>query len=66
MGFVIEGLPAGEGMLNVPGLLEHVSDRCQSAILEQLTPPEKKLEDTIVKEDEWARKSIEYLKKWIL
>jgi len=66
MGFVIEGLPAGEGMLNVPWLLEHVSDRCQSAILEQWTPPEKKLEDTIVKEDEWARKSIEYLKKWIL
>jgi len=66
MGFLIEGLPAGEGMLNVPWLLEHVGKRCQSAILEQWTPPEKKLKDTIIKEDEWAKKSISYLKKLIL
>jgi len=66
MGFLIEGLPAGEGMLNVPWLLEHVDKKCQSAILEQWTPPEKKLKDTIVKEDEWAMKSISYLKKLIL
>ena len=66
MGFLIEGLPAGEGMLNVPWLLEHVSEKCQSAILEQWTPPEKKLVDTIVKEDEWAKKSILYLKNLII
>jgi len=65
MGFLIEGLPTGEGMLNVPWLLEHLGDRCQSAILEQWTPPEKKLKDTIVKEDEWARKSILFLKNLI-
>jgi sugar phosphate isomerase/epimerase len=65
MGFLVEGLQAGEGMLNVPWLLEHVSDRCHSAILEQWTPPEKKLKDTIKKEDEWARESISYLKELI-
>ena len=65
MGFLIEGLPTGEGMLNVPWLLDHMGKRCQSAILEQWTPPEKKLEDTIVKEDAWARKSILYLKNLI-
>lgn len=65
MGFLIVGRPAGEGMLNVPWLLDHVGERCQSAILEQWTPPEKKLEDTIVKEDVWARKSMLYLKDLI-
>ena len=65
MGFLIEGCPAGEGMLNVPWLLEHVSERCESAILEQWTPPERKLMDTIAKEDEWAKESILYLKKLI-
>ena len=65
MGFHIEGLPAGDGMLNVPWILEHMSERCKSAILEQWTPPEKKLKDTIIKEDEWAKKSILFLKNLI-
>jgi sugar phosphate isomerase/epimerase len=65
MGFQIEGLPAGEGMLNIPWILEHISSRCNSAILELWTPPEEKLEDTIKKEDEWAQKSISYLKNII-
>jgi hypothetical protein len=65
MGFVVEGLPAGEGMLNVPWIMEHVGPRCRSAILEQWTPPEKRLNDTIAKEDEWAKKSIAYLKRII-
>jgi sugar phosphate isomerase/epimerase len=65
MGFHVEGLPAGDGMLDVPWILERVSDRCQSAILEQWTPPEEKLEDTIAKEDEWAKKSILFLKNLI-
>ena len=65
MGFLIEGLPAGEGMLNVPWILERVSERCHSAILEQWIPPEEKLKDTIIKEDEWAKKSILFLKNLI-
>ncbi len=63
MGFELEGLPAGEGMLNLPWLMQHVSDRCRSAVLEQWVTPEADLEATIQKEDEWAKKSINYLKK---
>jgi sugar phosphate isomerase/epimerase len=62
MGFVIKGCPLGEGMLPVPELLEKVSDLCQTAILEQWTPPEDTLEKTIEKEALWAEMSIKYLK----
>ena len=69
MGFVIEGRPAGQGMLNISGLVSTLSERgrCQSAILELWTPPESSIEDTIRKEEKWATESIEYLKhlfKW--
>lgn len=62
MGFHIEGLPVGEGMLNVPWLIEQLSQRCQSSILEQWIPPEENIEDTILKEHVWARKNVTYLK----
>lgn len=65
MGFVIKGCPLGEGMLPVPELLEKVSDRCQTAILEQWTPPEESLEKTIEKEARWAEISIKYLKRML-
>lgn len=65
MGFVVEGLPAGEGMLNIPSLLETIekTGKCQSAILELWTPPSETLAATIAKENDWAEKSIENLKK---
>jgi sugar phosphate isomerase/epimerase len=65
MGFVVEGLPAGEGMLNIPSLLETIekTGKCKSAILELWTPPSETLEETIRKENEWAELSIENLKK---
>lgn len=64
MGFVIEGRPAGQGMLNIPELVSTLSERgrCQSAILELWTPPEPSIEDTILKEKSWASESINYLK----
>jgi sugar phosphate isomerase/epimerase len=62
MGFHVEGLPVGDGMLNVPWLIEKVNKSCQSAILEQWIPPEKNIEETILKEHDWASKSITYLK----
>jgi len=62
MGFIIEGKPLGKGMLPLGELLEKVNPRCQSAILEQWTPPEKELNETIRKESEWACQSINYLK----
>ena len=62
MGFVIEGKPLGKGMLPVNELISKVSSHCRSAILEQWTPPEKTIEETIRKEREWAIESINYLK----
>lgn len=63
MGFIIEGCPLGKGMLPVAELVSKVSAHCQSAILEQWTPPEETIEKTIQKEKEWAEESISFLKK---
>ena len=64
MGFVVEGTPAGQGMLDIPWLLEQVRghDRCQSAILELWTPPESTPERTLETEARWAEESLHYLK----
>lgn len=62
MGFVIEGVPLGKGMLPVTELISIVSPRCQSAILEQWTPPEPTIQETILKERQWAEESISFLK----
>ena len=65
MGLIVEGKPAGQGMLNIRETVKKLSilNRCNSAILELWTPPELKIEDTIEKEELWARESIEYLKE---
>jgi hypothetical protein len=39
-----------------------INNNCKSAILELWTPPENNIQDTIRKEEVWARGSIEYLK----
>lgn len=62
MGFIIEGKPLGKGMLPIDYLVKKVSPLCQSAILEQWTPPEASIEETILKEKAWALESINYLK----
>lgn len=65
MGLVIEGTPAGKGMLNIPELVAKIREkgRCESAILELWTPPEKTIAETIKKEEVWASESIDYLKQ---
>jgi 3-oxoisoapionate decarboxylase len=64
MGFNILGKPAGQGMLNIPDLVAKVAsfNQCRSAILELWTPPAADLDSTIVREAQWARESIDYLK----
>jgi sugar phosphate isomerase/epimerase len=64
MGLIIEGRPAGKGMLNIPELAGHLKETglCQSAILELWTPPEEDIDKTIWKESSWAGESIIYLK----
>ena len=66
MGFVVEGCPLGTGMLPVDELIQKVSDKCHSAILEQWTPPEQTLTETIQKEALWAQSSINFLKNKLL
>lgn len=64
MGFVIEGRPAGQGVLDIPTLLKRLAPvaRCQTAVLELWTPPESTLEDTIAREAAWAGQSLDFLK----
>lgn len=64
MGFIIEGTPAGRGMLPVEWMLEKLEPygRCESAILELWTPPEQEVAATIAKEDDWAVESVAYLR----
>jgi sugar phosphate isomerase/epimerase len=63
MGFVVEGVPAGQGMLNIEWLKKEVElkGNCESAILELWTPPETTLEETIAKENQWVEESINFL-----
>lgn len=67
LGFEIEGVPAGKGMLDVPALLATLSrlGRDCNAILETWPPPEPSVEQTIIKENEWVRESIHYLRTLI-
>jgi sugar phosphate isomerase/epimerase len=64
MGLIIEGRPAGSGMLKISELVSKLSvmNRCQSAILELWTPPEPSTEATLAKEDKWAHESIKFLR----
>lgn len=63
MGFVIEGAPAGKGMLNIPSLIQTLENNksCQSAILELWTPYQSTLDQTLLVEEQWVQESVGYL-----
>jgi sugar phosphate isomerase/epimerase len=67
MGFIIEGRPAGSGMLDIRKLVQELTatGKCRSAILELWTPPCDNIQATLEREDKWAQESIDYLKKII-
>ena len=67
MGFVLEGRPAGSGMLDVPHLLNLPTDfgRDFNAILEVWPAPEADIVETIRKEEAWVGESIRYLRTLI-
>jgi len=65
MGFIVEGLPLGEGMLPVKNILSKLTPKCKSAILEQWTPPDESIEETIKKEMDWGLRSIKTLKELV-
>ncbi|MBP7142621.1 MAG: TIM barrel protein [Opitutaceae bacterium] len=64
MGFVVEGRPAGEGILDVREICARLRKcgRCRTAVLETWTPPESDIEATIAKERKWANQSLAFLK----
>jgi sugar phosphate isomerase/epimerase len=66
MGFDIEGKPFGEGCLPLEWMLKQLPPKCQTAILEQWTPPEAEVQLSMVKELDWAKKSIAYLSKYLV
>jgi sugar phosphate isomerase/epimerase len=67
MGFVLEGTPAGSGMLDVPNLLQRLKQfgRDFNAILELWPAPEADLDATLRKEQAWIGESIQYLRTLI-
>ena len=65
MGFVVEGTPAGQGMLDIPWLLDSLTKHDPNVILELWPPPEPDLAATIAKEDQWVIESIAYLRQHI-
>jgi sugar phosphate isomerase/epimerase len=64
LGFVIEGRPAGQGQVDLPGLLRRFRDATPqpSLTLEQWAPWCDDLDQTIAQEAQWACWSIEYLR----
>jgi len=67
MGFLLQGTPAGKGMLDIPWLMNKLNDfgRGYNAILELWPPPENDMEATIRKENAWAEESVQLLRQWI-
>lgn len=67
MGFMVEGTPAGQGMLPIEEIFMRLGKwgECESGILELWTPPAGNLKETITKESSWAEMSIGYLKSLI-
>lgn len=62
MGLSVEGVPAGEGMLDIPWLLDQVPPHI-NAILELWTPPQGSVEETIGLERRWVVQSMQYLRE---
>jgi sugar phosphate isomerase/epimerase len=60
-GFIVEGAPAGRGLLDIPAILER-APREVSAIVELWPPPEKDIETSMAKEEAWAEESVRYLR----
>jgi sugar phosphate isomerase/epimerase len=66
-GFVVEGRPAGQGRLDIPGLLAELR-ACgpdPDAILELWPPPRATVAESITVEDAWAAESVRYLRRFI-
>lgn len=66
-GLIIEGCPAGQGVLDIPRLLTRLRElkRDASVILELWPPPEPTIDECMAKEETWTRESIRYLRQFV-
>ncbi len=67
MGFLCEGTPAGQGMVEPDWLFETLkaSPHDFNVLIELWPPPQASLEDTIALEQQWARESVAFLRGFI-
>jgi 3-oxoisoapionate decarboxylase len=67
MGFSVFGAPAGQGMMNLPWLLDTLSryGRDYSTIIESWPAPEATVDESAAKEQRWAQESTTYLRTLI-
>ena len=67
MGYVVTGRPAGEGLLNIDWLLTELrrAGSQPNLILELWTPYQGSVEETIRVEEEWADRSVRFLKRYV-
>ncbi len=67
MGFTITGAPTGQGMLDLPNLLEKLDKhgRQYNAIIETWLPPQTTMEETAQLEQLWVQESVTYLRTMI-
>jgi 3-oxoisoapionate decarboxylase len=66
-GFLIEGCPAGGGVLDIPQLLSDISrfGRDPNIVLELWSSPEATVDQSIAKEELWIQQSIRYLRQYL-
>lgn len=66
-GFLVEGCPAGRGLINVPDLLAVLQSqqRDPSVIVELWVTPSDSITETVTREAAWAAESVRYLRQWI-
>jgi sugar phosphate isomerase/epimerase len=67
LGYTVEGCPVGEGMLNVDRIFHTLGSEAKilSVVLEQWTPYQGGIEDTVSIQDLWIKKSLQYLKRLV-
>jgi len=67
MGFICEGTPSGQGQVDTRWLLDTLkaSPYDFNVIIELWPPEQASLEDTIRLEQQWAEKSVPYLRQYI-
>ena len=61
LGFIVQGAPAGSGMLNMDLIINNPQLCADTVVLELWTPPEATIDETIKKETSWVQQSYNYL-----